>query len=192
MTRLLAADAISAEVLDHLYSTWQTSNDPLLSERDYINMAYHLAIMRPAEWRHIISTQRARLKSKDMIREFDFVSRACNPSLSTQRSLFRSLLLKENRTVEPWAQNLLALLSCQAREPQNNEFITPGLMALEEIQRTGDIFFPANWLNALLAAHKSKEAKRLVEEFIGSHPGYPQALKNKIMEAAYGVMRSKD
>ena len=192
MTRLLAADAISAEVLDHLYSTWQTSNDPLLSERDYINMAYHLAIMRPAEWRHIISTQRARLKSKDMIREFDFVSRACNPSLSTQRSLFRSLLLKENRTVEPWAQNLLALLSCQAREPQNNEFITPGLMALEEIQRTGDIFFPANWLNALLGAHKSKEAKALVNDFIDSHPDYPQALKNKILEAAYEVFRTKD
>ena len=192
MTRLLAADAISAEVLDHLYGTWQTSNDPLLSERDYINMAYHLAIMRPAEWRHIISTQRARLKSKDMIREFDFVSRACNPSLSTQRSLFRSLLLKENRTVEPWAQNLLALLSCQAREPQNNEFITPGLMALEEIQRTGDIFFPANWLNALLGAHKSKEAKALVNDFIDSHPDYPQALKNKILEAAYEVFRTKD
>ena len=94
--------------------------------------------------------------------------------------------------MEPWAQNLLALLSCQAREPQNNEFITPGLMALEEIQRTGDIFFPANWLNALLGAHKSKEAKTLVNDFIDSHPDYPQALKNKILEAAYEVFRTKD
>jgi len=192
MLRLLATDAISTEVLDYLYNAWKQQNDPLLSERDYINMSYHLAIMRPAEWQHIISTQRARLKNKDVIAEYDFVSRACNPSLSEQRSLFRSLLLRDNRAVEPWAQSLLRLLCCQAREPLNNEFITPGLEAMEEIQRTGDIFFPANWANALLAAHKSKEAKRLVEEFIGSHPGYPQALKNKIMEAAYGVMRTKD
>ena len=133
-----------------------------------------------------------RLKSKDMIREFDFVSRACNPSLSTQRSLFRSLLLKENRTVEPWAQNLLALLSCQAREPQNNEFITPGLMALEEIQRTGDIFFPANWLNALLGAHKSKEAPPHGEGLDDSHPYYPQSLMNKVnLEKAYDAVAER-
>ena len=191
MLRLLAADATSAEVLDYLYNAWKQQNDPLLNERDYINMSYHLAIMRPAEWQDIIGTQRARLKNKDVIAEYDYVSRACNPSLKEQRSLFRSLLLRDNRAVEPWAQNLLRLLSCQAREPLNNEFITPGLEVLEEIQRTGDIFFPANWVNALLSEHKSKEAKRMVEEFIGSHPDYPQTLKNKIMEAAYGVLRTK-
>ena len=94
--------------------------------------------------------------------------------------------------MEPWVQNTLRLLSCQAREPQNNEFITPGLEVLEEIQQTGDIFFPANWVNALLSGHKSKEAKQLVNEFINTHSSYPKALKNKIMEAAYGVLRTKD
>ena len=192
MLRLLAADATSTEVLDYLYRTWKLQDDALLNERDYINMSYHLAIMRPAEWANIISTQRGRLKNQDVIREYDYVSRACNPSLSEQRSLFHSLMLRQNRTVEPWVQNTLRLLSCQAREPQNNEFITPGLEVLEEIQQTGDIFFPANWVNALLSGHKSKEAKQLVNEFINTHSSYPKALKNKIMEAAYGVLRTKD
>ena len=48
LLRALTATAQSQMVNDFLFDIWETSNDPLLSERDYINMAYHLAIMRPA------------------------------------------------------------------------------------------------------------------------------------------------
>jgi aminopeptidase N len=192
LLRLLATDAITPEVTDYLYTLWQRQDDPLLQERDYIQLSYYLAIMRPAHWKEIIDTQRGRLKNADLIREYEFVSRACNPSVEEQRKLFRSLLNKENREVEPWAQAMLRLLSCRAREPQNNEYITPGLEVLEEIQQTGDVFFPANWLQALLSQHKSREARQLVVQFLDRHPNYPSTLRNKILEAAYDMMRIEE
>lgn len=187
MLRLLATNAITTEVLDYLYQVWKYQNDPLLNERDYIVLSYHLAIMRPTEWQSIVSTQRSRLKGEDLLREYDYVSRACTPDADKQQQLFNQLLRKENRRVEPWAQAMLALLSCEAREPHNNRFITPGLEVLEEIQQTGDIFFPANWLHALLDAHQSNEAREQVSDFLHHHPDYPTNLKNKIQEAAWGL-----
>ena len=58
--------------------------------------------------------------------------------------------------MEPWAAQLLALLNTEIREPQANRYITPALDELQEIQRTGDIFFPGDWLYCLLSGHKSE------------------------------------
>ena len=80
---------------------------------------------------------------------------------------------------------MLRLLNNYRREPFNNRFIRQGLDVLEEVQRTGDIFFPLDWCNALLGGHKSKEAKEEVEKFLKDHPDYPVSLKNKLLQAAY-------
>lgn len=62
------------------------------------------------------------------------------------------------------------------------KYIRPGLEVLQEVQRTGDIFFPKKWANALLKNHRSDEARREVEAFFDSHPDYPTLLKNKVMQ----------
>ena len=191
LLRALTATAQSQMVNDFLFDIWEKQSEPLLSERDYMDMAYHLAIVKPLRWGEIINRQRMRLKNPDLIREFDFVSRACTDDPDVQRLFFHALLRKENRTVEPWAERALALLSCNAREPQNNEFITPGLNALEDIQRTSDIFFPANWVAALLSQHKSNEARRMVEDWIQLHPYYTPSLMNKVKENAYYLLLRK-
>jgi aminopeptidase N len=56
---------------------------------------------------------------------------------------------------------------------------------LQEIQRTGDIFFPSRWAYFLLCGHHSKAARNEVDRFINDNPDYPQLLKNKILQAAY-------
>ena len=185
LTRLLCRHATTAEVADSVYTLWQQQSDTLLSETDYMRTAYHLAMIRPNEWQQIVSTQRNRLTSKDLLREFNFVSPACNPDTLVQQQLFLSLLKRENRTVEPDAIQLLSLLSSHQREPFNNRYITPALEALEEIQQTSDIFFPLNWCNALLADHSSAEARQLVLTFINSHPQFPDALRKKLLQAAF-------
>jgi aminopeptidase N len=93
--------------------------------------------------------------------------------------------------VEPWAAQLLALLNTEIREPQANRYITPALDELQEIQRTGDIFFPGDWLYCLLSGHKSEEAKQLVLSWIAAHHAYPVALMNKLKENAYFLLRSE-
>ena len=188
LLRSLSRQAQSQEVADSLYAIWKEGKHPLLNERDYMQMAYHLAIVRPDDWQQIVSTQRDRLANADVKKEFDFVSRACTPDTSEQKRLFESLLRQENRAIEPYASNMLSLLNDPTREPYNNIFITPGLEILEEIQRTGDIFFPLNWCQSLLGGHHSKEAADLVQAFIKAHPDYPVSLRNKLLQAAYPLI----
>ena len=173
--------------MNEIYELWKDGSDKTFNERDYMRMAYHLAIVMPNQWQEIINTQRQRLTNDDMKREFDFISRGCNPDTDVQQELFSSLLKKENRAIEPYAAALLALLNDPTREPRNNRYITPGLEVLEEIQRTGDIFFPLDWCQALLGSHRSAEAAQLVRQFLEHHPDYPIPLRNKLLQAAWYI-----
>lgn len=185
LLRMLSTTATSKSILDQIYTLWKEKGSSLLEERDYTRMAYHLAIMRPDQWKQILNTQSSRLTNTDEQREFDFISRACNPDQQVQQELFNELLKAENRRVEPWAASLLALLNDPSREPLSNRYLTPGLDALEDVQRTGDIFFPSDWLDALLSGHHSNEAKATVRSWIAAHPTLSPALMNKLKETAY-------
>ena len=189
--RKMANNAISPEVLNQVYNIWNAHKDPLFTEHDYMDMAYRLAIMRPSQWEDILSTQRSRLTSEDLRKEFDYVSRACNPDQSAREALFNSLLKKENRQQEPWALHALQLLNADVREPQSNTYIPTSLNSLENIQQTSDIFFPGNWMKVLLGAHKSNEARQQVEQFVKQHPDYTPNLRNKILEAAWPLMNQR-
>ena len=190
--RKMSRNATSPEVLEQLYKIWKSHNDPLLDEHDYMEMAYRLAIMRPNEWQLILAAERQRLSTDLLRQEFDYVSRACTPDADKQRQLFNDLLKPENRRHEPWALTTLRLLNADVREPQNNQYITAGLDALEQLQKNSDMIFTSNWLHALLESHKSTDARQKVEQFLRQHPDFRPQLRNKILEAAWPLMnRSK-
>ena len=187
--QVLGTSAVAPDIISKIYEIWKTQADSSITVNDYTHIAYHLAIMLPTQWQEILDVQRTRLKNTDQTREFDFVSRACTPDTLVQRQLFDSLLQRENRSVEPWAQSMLALLNASTREPHSNRYLWPGLDALQDVQKTGDIFFPGYWLSALLAGHKSIEAKQIVQQWIAAHPHYPVSLMNKLKENAYYLLR---
>ena len=190
LMRQLSLKAVSPIVVNKMNEIWKKQNTTFLNNRDYMRMAYHLAIMQPDRWQQILDEQRGRLNNEDQRREFDFISRACNPDTLVQQQLFNELLLAENRRIEPWARDMLALLNDPTREPFNNRYITTGLDVLPEIQRTGDIFFPGYWLTGLLSGHHSDEAKALVRQWIETHPDLEPALMNKLKENAYWLLKA--
>ena len=192
LLRQLSLKATTPDVVDSLYGVWQDHRTTLLNNRDYMRMAYHLAIMLPERWQEILGTERTYLKTDDERKEFDFISRACNPDEMVQQQLFNDLLKVENRRVEPWARTMLALLNDPTREPLSNRYLVPGLDILEEIQRTGDIFFPGYWLSSLLEGHSSEGARQAVSGWIEAHPMLPAALMNKLLENAYWLLDRKD
>jgi aminopeptidase N len=191
IVRKMAVNATSPEVLDHIYRLWNAHDDPLFDEHDYMEMAYRLAIMRPEEWQRIIDTERGHLTSDLLRQEFDYVSRACTPDHSSQLSLFNALLKPENRQHEPWALHVLRLLNADVREPGSNVYIPSSLNSLEYLQQTSDIFFSSDWLAALLAGHKSAEARQQVEQFLRDKPDLRPQLRNKILEAAWPLMNKR-
>jgi aminopeptidase N len=175
-------------ITDAIHAMWQKQDNALLNVNDYMSMAYQLALRMPEQWQQIVTEQRSRLTNVDLQREFDFISRACNPDAEACQALFNSLLEPANRAVEPWVQRLLSLLNSPLREPSSNRYILPALEELQEVQQTGDIFFPKNWVASVLDGHHSPEAAQLVQQFLAYHPDYPQALKNKLLMAAYPLL----
>ncbi len=62
---------------------------------------------------------------------------------------------------------------------------------LTEIQSTGDIFFPYNWLQATFGYYQSTAAANTVREFLQKNPGYNPKLKAKILQAADNLFRAE-
>jgi aminopeptidase N len=63
---------------------------------------------------------------------------------------------------------------------------------LEEIQRTGDIFFPTRWMESTLWGHSSPEAAETVTRFLAERPAYPERLQWTILSTADELLRMAD
>jgi aminopeptidase N len=105
-------------------------------------------------------------------------------------TFFASLKLLENRGTEPWAVDAVGYLHHPLRAQQSIYYLPESLALLEEIQATGDIFFPGQFITAILHGHQSAEAARIVEDFLAARPDYPYRLKNKILMAADLLLRT--
>ena len=110
---------------------------------------------------------------------------------SNVRDNFFELIKKEEkREVEPWVQSAVAYLHHPLRSKEAEKYIRPSLELLEEIQRTGDIFFPARFMNATLSGHQSASARKIVNQFLDDYPNYSPPLKLKILQAADNLFRA--
>lgn len=184
----------SPETTRWVYRIWEAEAGPeglRLDESDYMKMAYELGIRMPDQSSRICRVQAGRLSNPDRLREFEYISRALVPEEARRDSLFTSLLKAENRRIEPWTATVLYYLNHPQRQTEALKYIRPSLEMLQEIQRTGDIFFPKNWVHAALRAHHSCQAADTVKQFLETHPDYPVLLKNKILQSADHLFRIK-
>ena len=185
--RTLTGVCNTPAVIEAVYRIW---NDQApwpgvkINDTQYVTLALELAIRLPERSAEILRTQRSRIQDPDRLREFDFICPAVSPERSVRDSVFFSLLVPENRRVEPWAESALAYLNHPLRQAEALDYILPGLEAVQEVPRTGDIFFPRKWVAALLRGHDSPEADAVVDAFLASRPDYPTLLKNKILQVA--------
>ncbi|HKJ91606.1 MAG TPA: M1 family aminopeptidase [Longimicrobiales bacterium] len=161
-----------------------------LSEEDYTDLAFGLAIRGVPDQEAVLARQRGRIEDPDRRARFDFVMPALSADPAVRDSVFASLAKLENRRREPWSLAALGYLNHPLRAPRSERYIRPGLDLLAEIQRTGDIFFPKRWLDALLGGHRSPEAAAIVRRFLDEHPDYPARLRGKILQSADPLFRA--
>lgn len=186
--------ATSPEAITTLYNIWKKEQAPAgcsLSENDYIDLSYTLALCLPEQADEIVSIQQYRITNPDRKREYTFISPSVSPHKERRDSVFASLLIADNRRIEPWASAALANLNHCSRQEEAIAYIRPALEAMQEVQRTGDIFFPTAWARALLSGHTSPEARAEVDAFFTANPDYPQMLANKIRQQADHLYRIK-
>ena len=91
-------------------------------------------------------------------------------SVRTRQRFFRTVSDASNRRREPWVVEGMRWLHHPLRADASLIYIGPALDLLEEVKRTGDIFLPKRWLDALLGGHRAPEAALIVREFLATRP----------------------
>jgi len=187
--------ALSPEGLRWLEALWRRDENVAgltFAETDEIAMALELAVREVPAWRDILQAQHDRIQNPDRKARFAFVAPALSADAAVREEAFARLRQVENRRREPWVVESLAYLNHPLRQPHAAGFIRPALELLREIQRTGDIFFPARWAEAVLGGHRSPQAAAVVRDFLGSELQYPQRLRWTILTAADDLFRLVD
>lgn len=184
--------ARSPEALATLYTLWdneEKAHQMQLGENDLTSLSYTLALRFPDQANEIITRQAARITNPDRQQQYAYITPAVSPSESVRDSVFQSLLDPANRRIEPWAGTALSLLNHPIHGDKSVKYIRPALEELQEVQRTGDIFFPRKWTAALLSSHHSAAAAQAVADFLNAHPDYPPLLASKILQQADPLFR---
>mgnify|MGYP001086782106 CR=1 FL=1 len=185
--------ALSELALDRLQNIWNqsTSVEGLnLSENDYIDLATNLAIKLPEQSEAIATSQLERIENADRRRRFEFIIPALSSDQQARDEFFDSLTDEQNRTREPWVLDGLNALHHPLRVDDSQKYLQASLELLEEIQRTGDIFFPGRWLGASLGNYRSESAVKTVREFLAQRPDYNPQLRLKILQSADRMFRA--
>jgi aminopeptidase N len=182
----------NAKVMDTLYAIWfgkQSIPGLKLSENDYRMIAFELALLNHPDAGNVLAQQVARIKDKDTREHFVYLLSSLSGNKKVREQFFKQLSDPKMREHEPWASEALSFLNHPLRESVSEKYILPGLNLLEEIRSTGDIFFPVDWLNALLSGHTSPVAAKTVRAFLKNHPNYPPDLRMKILQSADNLLR---
>ena len=161
-----------------------------ISQRDRIRIVYRLALLNNPDWSEHLQLEKEKITNPDYAEQVQFTSQFLTDDKDKLDSLFLLFKDSNNREREPWILEAMRLLNHSTRKDHAIKYIRPSLDWLEDIQKTGDIFFPKRWLDALFSGHNSIEAVELVTEFLDDRPQYPITLKNKILQSVDLVKRA--
>jgi aminopeptidase N len=184
--------ALSPEAKNKLYTIWEAEKAPagvVLTEDDYTALALALALRDyPAT---VLERQLSRIPNPDRKKRLQFLMPALSASIAERDAFFASLAQPANRDKEAWVGTALGYLHHPLRQESSQHYLPQSLALLEEIQQTGDIFFPYAWLQNTFGAYSQPEAARLVRSFLSERPHYNPKLRAKILQAADGLFRAE-
>lgn len=186
---------LTDQAIDKMTALWREDieiEEFEISETDKIDLVCEIAVRDKKDIEHIIEKQINKISNPDRKRRFEFILPALSDDKDVRDDFFESLTLKENRSHEPWVIDALKYLNHPLHAHENLHYLPESLSMIEEIQETGDIFFPKNWLDANLSGHSSVEARKIVENFLEENPDLPYNLKLKILQSADMLFRKTE
>lgn len=183
--------------LERLYDVWRDAKHAkiaglTLSENDKISLAGQLAIKMPKRSYQIANEQYEKIKNPDRKKRFAFLMPALSDTVAVRDKFFESLKDEKNRQTESWVLGGLGYLHHPLRRTESQKYIRPSLELLQEIQITGDIFFPTRWLGQTLGNYNNAEVNEIVESFLNENPNYSEQLSMKIRQSADMALRSSE
>ena len=188
--RDVALSAAAARRLERIWRGEEEVPGVPLAERDFTAIARGLAVRGVPGGAEILAAQRDRIDNPDRRAAFEFVMPALSADRAVRDAFFASLRDPANRAREPWVLTALGFLHHPLRARASEAYLRPGLDLLEEVQRTGDVFFPERWLHATLGGHQTAAAAAVVEQYLADRPDLAPRLRAKALQAADGLLRA--
>ena len=185
--------ALTSTGVERLTRVWQGAEavpGVSLSERDLTTLAFELAVRGVDRSDGILAEQRDRIENADRRNEFEFVMPALADDMTVRDRFFGALADPAHRERETWVLRGIRYLHHPLRARGAERYIPSSLDLLEEIQRTGDIFFPDRWLGATLGGHQTVEAARMVSAYLVERSDLAPRLRAKVLQAADGLFRA--
>lgn len=161
-----------------------------LAEPDFTALALELAVRDVDGAKKLLEQQHARIDNPDRKARFAFLMAAVSPDAKERDAFFARLAKMEHRRRETWIVDALPYLHHPLRAHASKAYVRASLELMEELQRTGDIFFPKGWMDGTLGGHASSDVAKTVREFLDARPDYPHRLRGKILQAADGLFRA--
>ncbi|KRT13861.1 aminopeptidase [Pedobacter ginsenosidimutans] len=184
---------LSADAGKRMYNIWRKQTAPngiKLLEDDYSALALTLALKTDTA-NTILKDQLARTKNEDRKNRLIYLMPALSLDVKERDNFFNALKDRKNRQKEAWVTTALSYLHHPIRQKTSINYLKESLDLLEEIQKTGDIFFPQSWLAAIFSGYNNKEANAAVQDFLKSHPTYNEKLKDKILQTTDNLRRAQ-
>ena len=193
LLKAYAGLALSREAQDRLHEIWQTKQPPagvVLTEDDYTDLAATLAVRAYPDYVQILQTQLARIQNPDRRQRLQYLLPSLSNDVAVRDEFFAGLSDAKNREKEAWVASALAYLHHPLRVAASEKYLPQSLVLVEELQRTGDIFFPQTWLAATLRWYRTPTAAATVRQFLQERPNYPAPLRAKIEQSADNLYRA--
>ena len=184
---------LSTEAQSRMYNIWQNQMPPLgvkLTEDDYTALALSITLKSDTVTT-ILKQQQNRITNTDRKDRLNFLMPALSLDVRERDAFFNGLANQKNRAKEAWVTTALAYLHHPLRQNTSIKYLPKSLQLVEEIQRTGDIFFPQSWLSAIFGNYQTKQAYQTVTEFLNQHPQYNPKLKEKILQTTDNLYRAQ-
>ncbi|WP_026727021.1 M1 family aminopeptidase [Flavobacterium denitrificans] len=181
---LFSSIAYSDSTKAKLYQIWNKEiviPNLKLNEDDFTNMAMSLAIFKHEKAEEILEKTRTTIANPDKKKRFEFLLPSLSKDESVRSAFIESLKDDANREKEAWVSVGLANVNHPLRQESAQKYIRFSLDLVEEIQRTGDIFFPKDWLDNTVGRYSSKYAFDEVERFLKENPNFSPILKRKLL-----------
>lgn len=183
---------VSRAGVDRLYNIWKDQQPPAgvkLAEEDYTGLAAALAVRAYPGQESILRQQLSRIQNADRRLRLQYLLPALSNDTAERDRFFNTLKTEAGRKKEAWVLIGLSYLHHPLRTDYSKKYLPATLALLEEVQRTGDVFFPQSWLQASFAWHRSEFAAATVRNFLKDHPDYNPKLRAKILQAADNLLR---
>jgi aminopeptidase N len=185
----LSRTADSGQKMRALYEGKANIGQLTINDQHMTELALE-ASLRDENNRDLPQKELERISNPDRIRRLEFIMPAASASKTKRDAFFEKIKNEENRNPEPWVLEALYYLHHPLHEGQGLDYLKQSLEMLEEIQRTGDIFFPQNWLMAILGNYSNPQVASMVIDYIENHPDLENNLKIKVLQSSDLIMRS--